>query len=458
LSEAQAGQVQSKVNIFASDIDPNAVKQARDNAAKAGVGELITFTVADATQLVAPDTQGYLVSNLPYGKRSGEIQRTSELMQEWGSWLKKHYAGWQLSLLNSQEGLLKQLKLIAKKEYALLNGNIPCYLNHYVLDERNCIEKPVLPVATDFVNRLDKNIKQLARWLATQDTNCYRLYDADLPDYNMAIDRYEDYLVVQEYAPPKWIKESKAQQRLQDAVKVLPKVLNIPSERIVVKQRRQQKGANQYAKLDKQNRTLVVFENRAKFRVNLWDYLDTGLFLDHRDTRQIIRTSVKGKKVLNLFCYTGSVSVFAALGGATSITSVDMSNTYLKWAESNFELNRLQGDYHFIQSDVLQWIEQCSQSYDFIFVDPPSFSNSKRMQQSWDVQRDHVSLLTQLADLLNKQGEMLFSTNLRQFKFDQNALGNTFSGMTNISGRILPQDFKRTPKIHQSWLLRKHAL
>jgi 23S rRNA (guanine2445-N2)-methyltransferase / 23S rRNA (guanine2069-N7)-methyltransferase len=135
-----------------------------------------------------------------------------------------------------------------------------------------------------------------------------------------------------------------------------------------------------------------------------------------------------------------------------------MSNTYLKWAESNFELNRLQGDYHFIQSDVLQWIEQCSQSYDFIFVDPPSFSNSKRMQQSWDVQRDHVSLLTQLADLLNKQGEMLFSTNLRQFKFDQNALGNTFSGMTNISGRTLPQDFKRTPKIHQSWLLRKHAL
>ena len=194
-------------------------------------------------------------------------------------------------------------------------------------------------------------------------------------------------------------------------------------------------------------------ENGAQFYVNLHDYLDTGLFLDHREIRKQVFDMSKVKKVLNLFAYTGSVSVFAALGGATSVTTVDMSNTYINWAKRNFRLNNLGGYHQFIKADCLSWIRGCEQQYDLIFVDPPSFSNSKSMQGSWDVQRDHFGFLRLVRQRLAPGGTLIFSNNLRQFKLDPDLAENLSLTITDISAQTIPFDFKRNQKIHHCWIM-----
>ena len=227
----------------------------------------------------------------------------------------------------------------------------------------------------------------------------------------------------------------------------------MPADNIVLKVREQKKGTTQYQKVAQHQQTVEVYENGAKFKVNLRDYLDTGLFLDHRITRQIVQQMAKGKDVLNLFAYTGSVSVHAALGGAKSVSTVDMSNTYIDWAKENFQLNNLHGAYEFIQADCLTWLARHDQKYDFIFIDPPSFSNSKRMDTTWDVQRDHLKLLSDAVLCLRAGGTIMFSNNFRQFKLDEAGLSELGLGIKNISQQTLPEDFQRNPKIHHCWLL-----
>jgi 23S rRNA (guanine2445-N2)-methyltransferase / 23S rRNA (guanine2069-N7)-methyltransferase len=305
-------------------------------------------------------------------------------------------------------------------------------------------------------NRLKKNFKHLSRWARRNQVDCYRVYDADIPEYSAAIDIYKDWVCVQEYEAPKSIDSAKAEQRLNTIIDVIPESLGTEKNRIVLKTRRQQKGLDQYEKHSDVRHEMTVVEGGLKFYVNLYDYLDTGLFLDHRITRSMIREMAQGKRFLNLFSYTGSVSVYAAAGGASSTTTVDMSKTYLEWAKRNFDLNGFAPDTHeFIQQDCIKWLKQQSgvkNRYDLIFIDPPTFSNSKRMESVFDVQRDHVFLIESAMKLMSDDGILVFSNNFRKFKLDA-GIERQFE-VRDISVKTIPEDFRRNQKIHRCWIIR----
>lgn len=458
LSEARQQRRACGITFIGSDNDAAVIASAQQNAQLAGVAELIQFEVADVVTGDRPaqlqGQTGYIVSNPPYGERLRELSALMPLFKRWGERLKQQFADWHVSLLVSNRDVLRQLRLTASKEYALINGNIDCKLVNYHLHEKNChtAERPQ-DQSCEFANRLGKNRNKISKWLKRQAIDCYRLYDADLPNYNAAIDRYGDWVVVQEYAPPKNIPSAKSISRMQDILIAIPEVLSIPPEQIVLKTRKVQKGKAQYQRFDTQAEEIAVRENGAQFWVNLHDYVDTGLFLDHRNTRQIVRQMSAGKRVLNLFAYTGSISVNAALGGAKSVTSVDLSNTYINWAKRNFELNNLSGYYHFVKADCLAWIRQCEAEYDLIIVDPPSFSNSKSMVGAWDVQRDHAGLLQMVAKCLAPQGTIIFSTNLRNFTLSPQVSAANAWSVQEISATTIPFDFQRKRKIHHCWTL-----
>jgi 23S rRNA (guanine2445-N2)-methyltransferase / 23S rRNA (guanine2069-N7)-methyltransferase len=287
--------------------------------------------------------------------------------------------------------------------------------------------------------------------------DCYRLYDADLPEYALAIDLYHGeklWAHVQEYQAPRQIDPASAQQRLQEALQLIPHVLDIPPMQLHFKVRRQQKGRRQYERQDRARQFHEVREGRCRLLVNFTDHLDTGLFLDHRITRQMLGQAARGKHFLNLFAYTASASVHAAMGGALSTTSVDLSRTYLDWAQANMHLNGFEGSEHtFIQADCMDWLHDeaalGAPRYDLIFIDPPTFSNSKRMEQIFDVQRDHVWLIRQAMQLLRAGGVLYFSNNYRKFRLDEPALAGLH--VEDITRQTLPKDFRRNPKIHQCW-------
>ncbi|WP_100641446.1 bifunctional 23S rRNA (guanine(2069)-N(7))-methyltransferase RlmK/23S rRNA (guanine(2445)-N(2))-methyltransferase RlmL [Alteromonas facilis] len=453
VEHAKSSICEYKGTIIANDSQQSLVSIAKKNADQAGVFSNIQFSRKDATQLALSNIEaGFIVSNPPYGERLSDLASLVPLFNKWGEHLKQHFANWHVSLLTSERDLLRQLKLRARNEYTIMNGKLECKLVNFELDPANLTTKSS-GGSEEFVNRLKKNLKQLQRFLKQNNTNAYRIYDADLPDYNVAIDVYNDWLIVQEYAPPKNIPAEKAKRRLTDIIIQLPSITGVDPKKIALKVRAQQKGTAQYEKVDAQANRIIVEENGAQFYVNPTDYLDCGLFLDHRITRQLVAQQSKGKDVLNLFAYTGSVSVMCALHGARSVTTVDMSKTYLQWAKDNFRLNKLQGAYEFVQADCVAWLKSHNKKYDVIFIDPPSFSNSKRMENTWDVQRDHVALLTNAVQRLNQQGKIIFSNNLRSFKLDQEALTALGLRIENLSQKTLPEDFKRNPKIHQCWML-----
>ncbi|HEY9147567.1 MAG TPA: class I SAM-dependent methyltransferase, partial [Gammaproteobacteria bacterium] len=266
---------------------------------------------------------------------------------------------------------------------------------------------------------------------------------------------------VQEYQAPRTVDPDKAMQRLQEALAALPGVLQLPREQIHFKVRRRQKGSAQYEKQADTRHFHEVREGRCRLLVNFSDYLDTGLFLDHRITRQLLEDEARDKRFLNLFAYTGAATVHAAVGGARSTTTVDMSNTYLEWARRNMALNGFRGQQHrYIQADCTRWLEQEAQRrgssrYDLIFLDPPTFSSSKRMEESFDVQRDHVSLIRNALSLLERGGTLYFSNNFRRFKLDSEALSGLL--IEEISAKTLPRDFARNPNIHRCWRIRHPA-
>jgi 23S rRNA (guanine2445-N2)-methyltransferase / 23S rRNA (guanine2069-N7)-methyltransferase len=456
--------------IYAYDLSTTLVDLAEQNAVRAGVADYITFKQCDALDAVvvdaglkskstetAPseiDCRGYIVSNPPYGERLGDYTSLLPLFDKLGHHLKKHFALWHVSLLTSNQDLLKALKLRYTKSYKLMNGKLECVLMNYQISGQNLeIFESQTDENHEFANRLRKNIKRLKPWIKRSNTNAYRIYDADLPHYNLAIDIYNDWIVVQEYAPPKDVPEEKAKQRMQEALIHIPKVLGIPSSKMSVKVRRQNKGKEQYEKVAQKGQRVIVQEHEAQFYINPTDYLDVGLFLDHRDTRLLFKQHCANKDVLNLFGYTGSVSVHAAQGKAKSVTTVDMSNTYLDWAKDNFALNKINGPFQFVQADCLKWLTRQHGKYDLMFIDPPSFSNSKRMDDTWDVQRDYVSLLSDAKDCLKEGGKIFFSTNLRQFKIDQEAVKALGFSIEDITQKSIPEDFKRNPKIHKCWIL-----
>ncbi|MGI2179204.1 bifunctional 23S rRNA (guanine(2069)-N(7))-methyltransferase RlmK/23S rRNA (guanine(2445)-N(2))-methyltransferase RlmL [Shewanella frigidimarina] len=465
--EAQAratlGKTRCKLKFYGSDIEPHLISIAKRNAENAGVAELIEFSVSDALDVTPPVSEGFLISNPPYGERLGNVTELLQLYYQLGDKFKKEFGGWKIAMLCSDVELISSLKLKADKQMKMFNGALECAFNIYTLhanstrrDVPELLEGvDIIDIAPAFANRIKKNVKQFEKWAKKERIDSYRLYDADLPEYNVAIDRYVDYVVIQEYSAPATIPEAVTKRRISDVLLALPGALGIHPDRITLKTRERQKGANQYQKIDERKVEVITEEYGAKFKLNLTGYLDTGLFLDHRVTRKLVGDKAKGKNVLNLFAYTGSASVHAAIGGAKSVTTIDMSNTYINWAKENFALNGLSGaKYDFIQADCLQWIKDNShQKYELIFIDPPTFSNSKRMEDSWDVQRDHAEMLGGLIKLLSPNGELIFSNNKRKFKMDIEALNQAGIDVTNIDHLCLPLDYKRNPHIHNVWLL-----
>ncbi|HTQ98755.1 MAG TPA: class I SAM-dependent methyltransferase [Candidatus Acidoferrum sp.] len=270
-----------------------------------------------------------------------------------------------------------------------------------------------------FANRLRKVSQHRRRKARHENVTCYRLYDLDLPEFPFAIDLYEAHVHVAEYRRNHTLGDAEYAEWLALSRACIAEVLQVPPENIHIKQRAViTDRREQYGHFAQRSETLVVSEHGARFRVNLSDYLDTGLFLDHRPTRQLVRTQARGLRVLNLFAYTGSFSVYAALGGAAQVTTVDLSNTYIEWAKDNFRLNGLAVDAAaFIAADVMTWLPaQRARSFDLIVCDPPTFSNSKKMQGVFDVQRDHPALINQCLRLLAAGGKLYFSTNNRKFK------------------------------------------
>ncbi|MDP3877708.1 MAG: bifunctional 23S rRNA (guanine(2069)-N(7))-methyltransferase RlmK/23S rRNA (guanine(2445)-N(2))-methyltransferase RlmL [Methylobacter sp.] len=317
------------------------------------------------------------------------------------------------------------------------------------------------PVAAEmFANRLKKNLKKLSNWVKQNRISCYRVYDADLPEYAVAVDIYQGaqtWVNVQEYEPPKSIDQHKADQRLAGLLAEIPRILKVEPEQVFLKIRRKQKSTDQYEKYGDQGRFHIIEEGGCKLLVNFEDYLDTGLFLDHRPIRRLIQQQANGKHFLNLFAYTGSATVHAAVGGAKSTTTVDMSNTYVNWAKKNLALNVSEGNHEFIQADCLDWLEQQAAQpgklYDLIFLDPPTFSNSKRMEAAFDIQTDHVQLINNAVALLAPGGVLYFSTNFRRFKIDNAALSELI--VEDISAATVPEDFARNPKIHYCWRIQE---
>jgi 23S rRNA (cytosine1962-C5)-methyltransferase len=305
-----------------------------------------------------------------------------------------------------------------------------------------------------FANRLRKNVRHLRKWAVRQDISCYRLYDNDMPEFPLAIDRYEDIVHVAEYAREHGMEPDEHAAWLQRCVETISTVLEVDAPLIFLKFRQRQKGLTQYDRFNRLGAEYIVRENGLQFIINPADYLDTGLFLDHRNTRQMVRSMSEGKRVLNLFAYTGSFSVYAAAGGALSTTTVDLSNTYLEWAGRNLSLNGFSGaENRLLQADVLQWLElPASERWDLAVVDPPTFSNSKRMKGVLDIQRDHVWLLNQVLHRTVPGGTVVFSTNYRRFKLETTEI--RAADIRDIGSRTIPEDF-RNKKIHQCFLIKR---
>ena len=467
LAEAEK-QRENSPHFYGFDLDHRVLQKAKQNAKNAGVAHLMQWQQGDVAAIKnpSPNLAGTVICNPPYGERLGTTPALIALYSVFGQRLKQQFAGWNASIFSSEPSLLDCLRLRSHRQFKAKNGPLDCVQKNYHIAERteqsaveNALEfdrtsSVTSEVAVDFANRLQKNIKKIEKWAKQQGLDAYRLYDADLPEYNLAVDRYADHIVVQEYAAPKNIDENKARQRLLDAVNATLQVTGIETNKLILKVRQKQKGTNQYEKLANKGEYFYVNEYGAKLWVNLTDYLDTGLFLDHRLTRKMLGEMAQGKDFLNLFAYTGSATVHAALGKAKSTTTVDMSNTYLNWAEQNLLLNDIEGKQHkLIQADCLQWLEKCDRQFDLIFVDPPTFSNSKRMEDSWDVQRDHIKLMTNLKRILRPNSTIVFSNNKRGFKMDFAKLEELGLSAVEISHKTLPLDFERNKQIHNCWLV-----
>ena len=447
---------------YGFDADADVLTRAAENARRAGVSELIRFAQRPLEKLQRPQgsEKGLLITNPPYGERLGDTPSLMFLYRTLGERLKQDFAHWRAAVFTGNPDLCRVMKLRAEKQYRLFNGTIDSRLLLFTVHEQQTeagsaghSERGETPAvlsdqAQMFANRLKKNLKQLSRWVKRESISCYRAYDADMPEYAVAVDIYPGHAVVQEYAPPASIDPVKALSRLQDVIVAVPQVLDIPAERVILKQRRRQQGQQQYERQRETGRFMTLTEHGCKLRVNLYDYLDTGLFLDHRPARLRVQRLAAGKDVLNLFCYTGSASVHAGVGGARSTTSVDLSQTYLDWARCNLELNGLPEDMHrLIRADCLQWLQQPhAERYDLIFMDPPTFSNSKRMSDVLDVQRDHVQLIKGAMALLRPEGLLIFSNNYRRFSLDRDALSDF--EINDITPQTIDPDFRRNPKIH----------
>jgi 23S rRNA (guanine2445-N2)-methyltransferase / 23S rRNA (guanine2069-N7)-methyltransferase len=466
---------QPPIIIRGQDRDPAAVRDARANAQRAGIGSWVQFDVRPLAQAApAGEGRGLLCTNPPYGVRLEDLDAARAVHRELGEVLRGRFQGWHASVLTGAPQLGMELGIRAARTHTLWNGAIECRLLRMTVEASSLRRPGTLarddsplkdtPGARMFANRLAKNLKRLRSWADKAGVSCYRLYDADMPEYAFAIDIYhtvepeEVWLYVQEYAPPAEIEEEAVRRRRGEALAVLPGAIGVPPERIKARTRRRTPRGEQYGKVADRADFHVVLEGGLQLIVNFDDYLDTGLFLDHRVTRARLRQAAAGKRFLNLFAYTGTATVYAAAGGAAATTSVDMSRTYLDWAQRNLARNvaaAARSAHEFVQADCLEWLREDARArerYDLIFLDPPTFSNSKRMQGVLDIERDHPALIDACARLLAPEGLLVFSTNAQRFRLDP-ALAERHV-IRDVSAATLPRDFERNARIHRCFEIR----
>jgi 23S rRNA (guanine2445-N2)-methyltransferase / 23S rRNA (guanine2069-N7)-methyltransferase len=469
---ADRGRNRDLPEIRGYDADPRVVRRAQENVARAGLEKVVRISVKPLAEFKKPTHKplatGLLVCNPPYGERLGEKESLTYLYRELGERMSAELPGWQAAIFTSDLELGRATGLRSHKRYTFYNGTIAARLLLFNLEDNQLKDAgaPVAPAAAKestpaelsagaqmFANRLRKNRKRLKSWLKQEQVSCYRLYDADMPEYAVAVDVYGDMIHVAEYQPPRKVDAAAAAARLEEVRQGLASVFDRPAASIEIKQRRRQRGSAQYEKLGRSGELMSVQEGRCKLLVNLADYLDTGLFLDHRPLRRRIGEEAAGGNFLNLFCYTGSATVHAALGGAHRSTSVDLSNTYLSWMRKNLAHNGLAESRHeTVKADCLQWLQSADNQYDLILLDPPSFSNSSAMSDSFDVQRDHQSLVRAAMGVLKREGQLYFSNNRRGFRLDPQLL--ELFDCRDISSETLDPDFQRNPGIHCCWSIR----
>lgn len=484
-----AGLARGRQDIRGFDRDAAAVHIALQNLERAGLRGQVHVERRELARMDSGGAaSGLVCANPPYGERLGSAAELGSLYAQLGERLKRDFLGWQAAILVTDPTLGRSLRIRARRVHTVFNGAIECRLLRFDIEPRwfdtdrphegVILRDPAAararPGAQMFANRLAKNVRSLEDWAKRENVRCYRLYDADMPEYAFAIDLYQGaaaaaeapadsgarWLVVQEYAAPRSVDEQGVRQRRDEAMSVLPEVTGIDLGNVFFRTRRRSRRGEQYEKRNDRRRFHVVEEGGLRFQVNFTDYLDTGLFLDHRPTRAMLRELAQGRRFLNLFGYTGSASVYAAAGGASSTLTIDMSRPYLDWAERNLALNSFRAPRHqLLQADCLTWLDEQARAgplgprFGLVFLDPPTFSNSKRMRDVLDVQRDHARLIHSAAALLAPGGILIFSTNAERFRLDREALDTL--RVEDITPRTIPKDFERHPRIHQCFRIER---
>ena len=487
--------------IIGTDMDEESLGMARFHAERAGVAAEIHFQRRDFRALLSKRPYGCVVTNPPYAERMGTSSEVGELYRAMPEVLRrlKTWSHFILTAYPNFEGLIGQE---ADRRRKLFNSRIECtYYQfhgprppagapvdrkadgppivqrpadsiqdeadsgqneaHLAIEARSAggsvvqafggLSQKARQQAEIFRNRLVNRARHLRRWPARRGITCYRLYDRDVPEVPLAVDRYEDCLHIAEYDRPHDRTPAEHADWLDLMVRTAGQVMEVDPRRIFLKRRVRQRGARQYERYAEEKRVFDVSEGGLKFQVNMSDYVDTGLFLDHRITRSMVGEAARGKRFLNLFGYTGAFTVYAAAGGAQSTVTVDLSNTYLEWAKRNMWLNDLAGPSHrFVSSDGMSFLADLPDvpCYDLAVVDPPTFSNSKKTQSFWDVQRDHVRLLNCLLARMVPGGIVFFSTNFRRFKLAEAELQGAV--VREITRQTVPPDY-RNRRVHRCW-------
>ncbi|AEO08152.1 bifunctional 23S rRNA (guanine(2069)-N(7))-methyltransferase RlmK/23S rRNA (guanine(2445)-N(2))-methyltransferase RlmL [Buchnera aphidicola] len=435
------------------DSNTDIIKKAKINALHAGVLKIIEFKTQNLENFKNINQtkieSGILLTNPPYGNRYKTESQLVSLYIQLGIISKNYFENWKLSIFSASKFLFNFLQMKPNKKYFFKNGSLDCIQHNYTIYLKNKVI-----INNEYENRLKKNFKKFKKWADIQNIECFRIYNADLPNYNIIVDVYKNWIVIQEYQAPKEIHSYKTLRRLCDAIYYTKKILSVSIDNIIFKIRKKNTHKTQYKKLSNSNNFILIQEYHAKFLVNLIDYIDTGLFSDKRILRKLLGKMSYDKDFLNLFSYTATASVYAGLGNAKSTTSIDISNTYIKWSMKNMAINNLTGSQHiFIKSDCLKWIKKTHKTFDLIFINPPTFSNSKNMNQSFDVKKDYFNLMINLKKILRYHGYIIFSSSTKNFELDYNFMNKIKLYAKKITQQVQSKDYLKYSNNYHSWLI-----